>query len=1004
MLYRSTIRPNVASSARAPARFDYAVFWALNMAEREALQKEIEELQNLIKDHKRVHGDGPSSSAPWFSAGRGLGRGRGHNPHNTHSYSGQAQTFAPRHPSQWRKTYSLNNKTTTALGGGPSQASAPYLNKTQHVSSAVSVAGSLADSQKPSGVCKLKETTEAQTIKSCTAPLQSIGKKELPLSGDIISATSANRTVLKPTTSKTETEVSSKTVLAGSSTTNELTQQSECEKRTNLTDTSKSASHMVCGTATSSATSCAFKNTTTSAPLQAKPHLTSTISTNRSVIIATAVKDFSSTLETTPPRASSSSALSHRIKLDSTAHVLTKPSVLKTSQFTWVKSQGTTISQPKPQIHAGIDSSSNSKPTVASGSAVTGIANVKHDHGSNKKGHRRPSLTSGSPRASKYSWVSSSCSRGTLTKQPNKQPSPKALKLPGKVTKEGSDGTKKFTSSSSTMSKRTKTSGGTSTSHSSHGNSNASRYSWKAPAQSSSVVSVGSTPRSSRKGSVYRWTAQKEGKDSGFGSITSRVQHSPVTTPPSSSGFKLRSRTKIIRRCTSSPAPERKSGPSVVTVRSRYSLRRRTHTPARTPTGSRRGHSRMLVSFGRHKLRRLTASSPTTAAWTTRTGFSPLSGRSSVPHRVIKTRYKIDTRRAHLQHHNPALSYRVKRIQSARSLLQSRLRSPPDRQWRGRGMRWIGGALYRVSANKLSRTQTTSTSSARSAKWFSSQEVSSSSGVRTSSMRHVASRAVQRSLAIIRQAHQKKQQAKQYCMYYNRFGKCNRGSSCPYIHDPDKVAVCTRFLRGTCKQTDGTCPFSHKVSKEKMPVCSYFLKGICNNSSCPYSHVYVSRKADVCQDFIRGYCPQGEKCKKKHTLVCPEFSRTGACPKGSKCKLQHRQRAKRTGSSLTSGPGKKARTKRTESETSLSESTEADECTARSGLSKLPSFISLSSSPDTPETADSPPCPPVAGTEATGTAEGGADSLTDGGLEERNCKSSLASRKFQNCGTFLTHS
>lgn len=53
------------------------------------------------------------------------------------------------------------------------------------------------------------------------------------------------------------------------------------------------------------------------------------------------------------------------------------------------------------------------------------------------------------------------------------------------------------------------------------------------------------------------------------------------------------------------------------------------------------------------------------------------------------------------------------------------------------------------------------------------------------------SRAVQRSLAIIRHARQKKQQ-KQYCMYYNRFGKCNRGNSCPYIHDPDKVAVCTR--------------------------------------------------------------------------------------------------------------------------------------------------------------------------------------------------------------------
>lgn len=57
----------------------------------------------------------------------------------------------------------------------------------------------------------------------------------------------------------------------------------------------------------------------------------------------------------------------------------------------------------------------------------------------------------------------------------------------------------------------------------------------------------------------------------------------------------------------------------------------------------------------------------------------------------------------------------------------------------------------------------------------------------------LASRAVQRSLAIIRQAKQKKEKKKEYCMYYNRFGKCNRGERCPYIHDPEKVAVCTRY-------------------------------------------------------------------------------------------------------------------------------------------------------------------------------------------------------------------
>lgn len=132
---------------------------------------------------------------------------------------------------------------------------------------------------------------------------------------------------------------------------------------------------------------------------------------------------------------------------------------------------------------------------------------------------------------------------------------------------------------------------------------------------------------------------------------------------------------------------------------------------------------------------------------------------------------------------------------------------------------------------------------------------------------------------------------KKYCMFYNRFGKCNRKEKCPFIHDPEKIAVCTRFLRGTCKVKD--CPFSHKVSKEKMPVCSYFLRGKCNKDDCPYLHVNVSRDAEICEDFVDGFCPLGDECKKKHTLVCPVFAQTGSCPSGNKCKLQHRKTRKR---------------------------------------------------------------------------------------------------------------
>ncbi|XP_045193953.2 uncharacterized protein LOC123549705 [Mercenaria mercenaria] len=156
----------------------------------------------------------------------------------------------------------------------------------------------------------------------------------------------------------------------------------------------------------------------------------------------------------------------------------------------------------------------------------------------------------------------------------------------------------------------------------------------------------------------------------------------------------------------------------------------------------------------------------------------------------------------------------------------------------------------------------------------------------------VVNKTVQRAAAKYKKDNTKIMKKKKYCMFYNRFGKCNRKGSCTYIHDPDKVAVCTRFLRGTCKVKD--CPFSHKVSKDKMPVCSYYLKGVCNRDDCPYLHVNVNRDAEICQEFVKGYCPLGEKCKKKHILKCPEFTKTGSCSKGEKCNLQHRRRKRKS--------------------------------------------------------------------------------------------------------------
>ncbi|RWS11303.1 uncharacterized protein B4U79_09064 [Dinothrombium tinctorium] len=99
---------------------------------------------------------------------------------------------------------------------------------------------------------------------------------------------------------------------------------------------------------------------------------------------------------------------------------------------------------------------------------------------------------------------------------------------------------------------------------------------------------------------------------------------------------------------------------------------------------------------------------------------------------------------------------------------------------------------------------------------------------------------------------------KKYCMFFCRYGRC-LNSKCPYVHDVDKVAVCTRFLRGKCRING--CLFSHKVEPEKMPVCSFFLRGRCNNDSCPYVHVNVNPEASVCKDFLNGFCEKAQQVK-----------------------------------------------------------------------------------------------------------------------------------------------
>ncbi|KAK4487290.1 hypothetical protein RD792_006103 [Penstemon davidsonii] len=158
----------------------------------------------------------------------------------------------------------------------------------------------------------------------------------------------------------------------------------------------------------------------------------------------------------------------------------------------------------------------------------------------------------------------------------------------------------------------------------------------------------------------------------------------------------------------------------------------------------------------------------------------------------------------------------------------------------------------------------------------------------------------------LRTARMRLARKRKYCQFFTRFGKCNKeDGKCPYIHDPSKIAVCTKFLNGSCSNPD--CKLTHKVIPERMQDCSYFVKGSCSNENCPYRHVNVDPDSSVCESFLRGYCIDGNEergyspspvkyisnfcclvyCRKKHTYVCPAFEETGICPQASMCKLHH---------------------------------------------------------------------------------------------------------------------
>ncbi|OQE13317.1 hypothetical protein PENFLA_c050G08250 [Penicillium flavigenum] len=129
------------------------------------------------------------------------------------------------------------------------------------------------------------------------------------------------------------------------------------------------------------------------------------------------------------------------------------------------------------------------------------------------------------------------------------------------------------------------------------------------------------------------------------------------------------------------------------------------------------------------------------------------------------------------------------------------------------------------------------------------------------------------------------------CKRFTTTGTCYKGPTCPFVHDPSKVAMCKDFLQtGQCA-AGSSCDLSHEPSPHRSPTCMHFLRGRCANPECRYAHVRVTPGAPVCRAFATlGYCEKGDACEEKHVHECPDYANTGACHK-KRCQLPHVDRA-----------------------------------------------------------------------------------------------------------------
>ena len=106
---------------------------------------------------------------------------------------------------------------------------------------------------------------------------------------------------------------------------------------------------------------------------------------------------------------------------------------------------------------------------------------------------------------------------------------------------------------------------------------------------------------------------------------------------------------------------------------------------------------------------------------------------------------------------------------------------------------------------------------------------------------------------------------KKYCQFFTRFGKCNKDDGkCPYIHDPSKIAVCTKFLKGSC--SDPNCKLTHKVPRlsDRHNFILFLVVSILSVFILPWLYLHkqvIPERMQDCSYFLQGgfdilcFCP-----------------------------------------------------------------------------------------------------------------------------------------------------